>query len=263
MPVVGCHNKPQRGPLTPSRISHAVMLTYERAGLLTATLESLMRASPDLHVVVYDDGSETPEKLAELDTVEASGIHVNRLGHRGLVRTWMEIFIALSAGVNTVYEEDAGIVLLEDDLLFASGWDQTMLRMAKGVERLGLKPGAMTCFRCHEEPQAKVYDLNGVQAYQSMQHGFQCNMVPAWVFDQAAFLEEAAQNSEKGDHGIDVWFIGGMAHRLGLTSFMSMESWVAHVGAGRSVAADQGYVSFKGVGYNLVHGLDVDSGQLF
>lgn len=245
------------------------MLTYERAGLLTATLESLGRASPDLHVVVYDDGSETPEKLAELDQVEESGIHVNRLGHRGLVRTWMEIFTYLSAGINNVYGEDAGIVLLEDDLLFAPGWDDAMLKMARGTAELGLAPGAMTCFRCHDEPQAEVRDLCGVRAYQSMQHGFQVNMVPAWVFDQVAFLEEAASNSENGEHGIDVWFIGGMAHRLGLTSFVSERSWVAHVGAGRSIAGGQGYASFNGVGFNLAHGLlgdavdAADGNQLF
>jgi hypothetical protein len=82
-------------------------------------------------------------------------------------------------------------------------------------------------------------------------------------------FEEAARNSENGNHGIDIWFIGGLAHRMGLTSFMSEQSWVAHVGAGRSIAGGQGYASFKGVGYELVHGLladaasEADGSQLF
>ena len=155
MPVVGLHEKPQKRILTPERIAMATMLTYERPGLLTATLQSLKAASPDLHVVVYDDGSESPEKLAELDSVEASGTHVNRGPHLGFVRTWMQVFFDISCGINNIYEEEAGIVLLEDDLLFAPGWDTTMLKMAKGVEKLGLKPGAMTCFRCHEEPSRR------------------------------------------------------------------------------------------------------------
>ena len=181
----------------------------------------------------------------------------------------MQIFFDLSCTIDVTFAEEDGVVLLEDDLLFAHGWDNTMLKMAKGVEKLGLSPGSMTCFRCHEEPQAEIHDLCGVRGYQSMQHGFQVNMVPVGIFKHLHVFEEAAQNSEKGDHGIDIWFIGGMSHRLGLTSFMSEQSWVAHTGAGRSIAGGQGYVSFKGVGFELVHGLlgesvdQADGVQLF
>jgi glycosyltransferase involved in cell wall biosynthesis len=244
------------------------MLTYERPGLLTATLESLRSASPDLHVVIYDDGSESQEKLQELLEVEDKGFHVNREPHRGLVRTWMKVFDDLSIALDVTVAEDEGIVLLEDDLLFAEGWEFTLLKMAQGAAMLGYKPGAMTCFRCHDEPQSQIVDLNGVNAYQSMQHGFQVNMVPAGIFKRMDVFEEAAKNSENGDHGIDIWFIGGLAHRLGLTSFMCEQSWIAHNGAGRSIAGGQGYASFKGVGYDLVHGLagdvaDGDGAQLF
>jgi hypothetical protein len=175
----------------------------------------------------------------------------------------MRIFEDLSYTIDTVYAEDDGVVMLEDDLLFAPSWDDTLLKMAQGVTRLGLAPGAMTCFRCHEEPQAPIMDLNGVRAYQSMQHGFQVNMVPLGVFKNMGVFEEAAINSENGDHGIDIWFIGGLAHRMGLTSFMSEQSWVAHTGAGRSIASDQGYASFDGVGFELVHGLAYENTQLF
>lgn len=259
MPVIGNHEKKVETK-TPKNIKLAVMLTYERAGLLTATLESFRKATPDMHIVIYDDGSKDGDKLQELDAIEANGFTVNREPHRGLVRTWMKVFKDLSL---TDYNDDDGVVFLEDDLLFAKGWDETLLKMASGVEALGLEPGSMTCFRCHYEPQSQMYDLNGVSAYQSMQHGFQVNMFPLWVMEEMEVLEEAALNSEKGRHGIDIWLIGGLSHRLGLTSFMSEESWVAHVGAGRSVAEGQGYMSFKGVGYNLVHGLSSESGQLF
>jgi hypothetical protein len=262
MPVVGQHEKRLEKTRTPESIAVSVMLTYERPGLLTATVESYLKTT-DVPLVVYDDGSEAGEKFRELDAVEAMGVTVHREPHRGLVRTWRKVFHDFAAGLDLVYTGDEGIVLLEDDLLFAEGWDATLLKMAKGVEVLGLKPGAMTCFRCHAEPQAEIVDLEGVRAYQSMQHGFQVNMVPMWVLGKDVFLDEAVDNSESGAHGIDVWFIGGMSHRLGLTSFMSEQSWVAHVGAGRSVAEGQGYRSFKGVGYSLVHGLAEDSGQLF
>jgi len=255
MPIVGKHERPQEQALVPKTIVRAVMLTYERPGLLTETLKSLKEASPNLKVVVYDDGSKSEEKLRELDAVERGGVHVNREPHRGLVRTWVKVFFDLAATIDVFYEAEDGVVLLEDDLKFAKGWDDVLLRMAQGVADIGLKPGAMTCFRCHERPQAPIVDLNGVRAYQSMQHGFQVNMVPIGVFDNLPVFEEAALNSDKGCHGIDIWFIGGLSHRLGLTSFMSEESWVAHTGAGRTIAGKQGYLPFNGEGYNLVESL--------
>lgn len=252
MPIVGSHEKRVEEVLTPRRIAMAVVLTHERPGYLTRTLESLRKASPWLKVVVYDDGSDSDEKLEELQFVEENGYHVNYGVHRGFVRTWMQVFFDISRGIDNVYDRSDGIVLLEDDLIFAKGWDGVLLAMAAGVEALGLRPGAMTCFRCHGEPQNPLVNLNGVMAYQTMQHGFQLNMFPAWVFDERKMLEEAADNSENGEHGIDIWLMGLMAHRLGLTSFMSEQSWVAHVGASQSLVESQGFRSFKGVGYNLV-----------
>jgi glycosyltransferase involved in cell wall biosynthesis len=263
MPIIGNHERRKPKVKTPKSIALSVMLTYERAGLLTATLESFRKATPDMQIIIYDDGSKSEEKLKELDAVEELGFTVNREPHRGLVRTWMKVFSDLRETLDVDWSDDQGVVFLEDDLLFAKGWDETLLKMASGVEALGLKPGAMTCFRCHYDIQAQIHDLNGVEAYQSMQHGFQVNMFPLWVMNEVEVLEEAALNSENGGHGIDVWLIGGLAHHLDLTSFMSVESWVAHVGAGRSVAESQGYKSFDGVGYNLVHGLSSESGQLF
>lgn len=255
MPVVGCHERPQYRTYVPTHIEQAMLLTHERTGMLTKTLASLRAASPLLRVIVYDDGSQSDEKQAELDAVEASGVTVHREPKRGLVRTWMKIFSDIVEGVGSAYDLDAGIVLLEDDLLFAGGWDDVLLRMARGVHSLGLQPGAMSCFRCHYDIQSEIRDLGGIRAYQSMQHGFQVNLLPAWVFTQTDFLEEAVRNSENGMHGIDIWFIGGLAHRLGLTSFVSEMSWVAHTGAGQSIAEESGYVPFEYEGYELVEGL--------
>jgi hypothetical protein len=265
MPIIGQHEQKRFNKTrVPTELIGAVMLTYNRAGFLSATVESF-RKTTDMRLYIYDDGSDTGDKLRELDAIEETydNIVIYREPHRGLVRTWRKVFYDFAATIDLVNTGDEGIVLLEDDLLFAEGWDQTLLTMAKGCADKGLKPGAMTCFRCHDEPQAQIIDLNGVKAYQTMQHGFQINMVPLWVLGQNEFLDECVERSESGQHGIDIWFIGGMADKLGLTSFMSEESWVAHVGANRSVAEGQGYRSFKGVGYNLVHGLSSESGQLF
>lgn len=253
MPIVGQHEKRVEKVNVPQEIVRAVMLTYERVGLLTATVESYKKTT-DIPLYIYDDGSATDEKMKELDVVEKMGCVVYREKHRGLVRTWRKIFYDFSAGIDLVYAADDGIVLLEDDIIFAKGWDKTLLKMAKGAKDIGLKPGAMTCFRCHKVPQAQIHNLNGVNAYQTMQHGFQINMVPMGVLNENKFLDEAVERSEEGDQGLglDIWFIGGMADRLDLTSFMSEQSWVAHVGANKSVAEGQGYKSFKGVGYNLV-----------
>ena len=249
MPVIGNHTKAVKASTTPTEVSLAVILTYERPGLLTATIDSLRAASPDLRFVIYDDGSESQEKKDELKAIwERGGISVSEEPHRGLIRSWVKIF---GDFVSWSFKPTDGIVLLEDDLLFAKGWDDTLLKMAQGTAALGLKPGAMTCLRCHETPQSQVLNLNGVEAYQSMQHGFQVNLIPAYVFNKHWFYEEAAKNAEAGRHGIDVWFVGGLSHRLGLTSMMSCESLVAHVGAGNSIAGKQGFESFNGMGYNL------------
>ena len=248
MPVVGQHEKPKETILVPKKVALAVILTHERPGLLTRTLDSLRAASPDLHIIVYDDGSTSPEKAEELDN---AGVHVNREPKRGLVRTWMKVFDDISCALDLTVADDEGIVLLEDDLLFAPGWDKTLLTMAGGAADLGFKPGTMTCFRCHGEIQSEVRNLRGVEAYQTLGHGFQVNMVPAGVFRHLEVFEEAAKASEAGRHGLDVHLIGALSHRLGLTSFMSMESWVAHMGANNSIAADFGYVSYQGFGEGL------------
>jgi hypothetical protein len=247
MPIVGRHLKDDRGVKTPKSIDLVVTLTYERPGFLTRTVRSLRRTA-DVPVIIYDDGSTSQEKLDELSRLEADGFLVSREPHRGFIRSWVYIFHQLR---ESFLSPEAGVVLLEDDMIFSFGWDETLLQMAAGTEDLGLQPGAMTCFRVHEEPQAVVRSLRGVEAYQSMQHSFQINMVPAFVFDEVEFYEEAANNAEAGRHGIDVWFLGGLSHRLGLTNMVSVDSWVAHIGAKKSIVEGQGYQSFSSMGYGL------------
>jgi hypothetical protein len=249
MPVIGEHSSPERIE-APSRIVGAFMLTYERPGLLLKTVTSYLQ-NADIPLTIYDDGSESNEKRAELDWISRQGPEVVMEPHRGLVRTWIKVF----EDIADKFDDNDGIVMLEDDLLFAPGWHETLVRMAQGAKNLGFKSGAMSCLRCHAHPQAQIRNLDGVEAYQSMQHGFQVNMVPAWVLKRKDFLEEAVELSEGGNHGLDVWFLGGLSHRLGLTNFISYQSWVSHVGGGQSVAEGQGYRSFHGLGYNLVDSL--------
>lgn len=250
MPVIGSHDRREDTVFVPSKISRVIVLTHERSGLLSHTISSLSITS-SYEVCVFDDGSSTDEKMKELERV-GDKVVVRRLPKQGLVRSWREVFRGLGGELRAgILKPDDGIVLVEDDLLFEKGWDSVLLDMAGGCADIGFKPGAMTCFRCHSDPQSKIRDLRGVSAYQSMCHGFQINMVPAFIFGRDDFLDEAVKKSESGGHGLDVWFVGGLSDSLGLVNFMSERSYVAHIGAGRSVAESFGYVPFSGVGYGL------------
>lgn len=227
----------------------AMMATYERAGMLTRTVESFARTAPDVPLTVYDDGSETLNKKAELQHLEAEGVEIVRLPHGGFVSLWMK---ALEDAASVGAE---GFVLLEDDLSFAPGWLDVLRRMHDGAMAMGRKPGAMSCLRVHSEPQGVPVVLGGVEAYQSMMHGFQVNLVSREAVLRRDVLEEAARRSAEGSHGIDVNWIGLLSHRLGMMSYVSMRSWVAHEGSGTSVVKGQGYRSFEHRGFELVDSL--------
>ncbi len=248
MPVVGQHKVPT-SPDSPRRIDRVLLLTHERPGFLTHAVRALHEASPGLPVQVYDDGSQMADKMVELATMEEQGVRVTRMEHRGFLEAWRFIF------AEQAKESKDGVVLMEDDVIVSDGWDRTLLAMAAGAARLGLNPGAMTCLRCHGIPQAELQDLGGVMAYQSMAHGFQLNMVPAWVLGRQDVVDRAIELSRAGRHGFDVWFLGLLSDMLKLTNFISLHSWAAHLGAGNSVVQRQGYKSFDGVGYDLVPGL--------
>ena len=148
-----------------------------------------------------------------------------------------------------------GLVLLEDDLSFASGWMGILERMYEGAADLGFMPGAMSCLRVHEMPQGKIINLRGVEAYQSMWHGFQVNLMPWEVIENEKLIQLAAEQTLRKKHGIDVYLLGGISDRMGRTNFISIESWVAHEGVGRSLVESQGYKSFQRRGYGLVEEL--------
>jgi hypothetical protein len=176
------------------------------------------------------------------------------LKHTGFINTWKQAF---GWAHRMFLHRVGGLVLLEDDLVFAKGWLDTLVKMHDGAIDAGHLPGAMSCLRVHNEPQNAVVSLNGVDAYQSMMHGFQVNLVPFEVILREDVFDESEKAARGGGHGIDVHWLGNLSHRLGRKNFVSMQSWVAHEGWNRSVVEGQGYGSFKHRGFNLVKGLEV------
>jgi hypothetical protein len=254
MPVIGQRKEKVKPPF-PRRIARVAVLTYERPGLLSETIERLRLESPGLDIVVYDDGSQMAGKLLELSYVERGGVKVVRMPHEGFLASWRKV-IALMGDL----EDNDGVVLMEDDVLVAPKWDQTLLSMAAGTSAMGFKPGAMTCLRCHDVPQSEVVELNGVLAYQSMGHGFQVNLFPAWVLKQTEVVDKAFAMA--GRNGFDVWLIALLSDVLGLVSFSSNYSWAAHLGAGCSSIEALGSRSFQGVGVDLMPGLARKAAQI-
>ena len=228
----------------------ALMLTHERPGLLSETVASFNKTA-SISLTVIDDGSESVEKKAELDRLEAEGTTIWRFSKGGFVNTWVRALGRARGSMRDV----GGLVLLEDDLSFAKGWMCILRRMYEGAADLGYMPGAMCCLRPHEEIQAKKIVLDGVDAYQSMWHGFQVNLMPWEVIENEKLIQLAAEQTLRKKHGIDVYLLGGISDRMGRTNFISIESWVAHEGVGRSLVESQGYKSFQRRGYGLVEEL--------
>jgi len=256
---VGEHRRVQDKPSGISRVV-SLMATYERPGMLTATVKSYLTSDPNPpHLIVFDDGSQSDAKQKELKVVRTLGVTVMELEHAGFITTWRRAFNWAARSLSSQVD---GLVLLEDDLSFAKGWLDVLKRMHNGVYTLGLKPGAMSCLRVHSVPQNTVVNLNGIEAYQSMMHGFQVNLVPFEVILRWDIFEESEAAARAGQHGIDVHWLGNLSHRLGLTNFVSMQSWVAHEGARASIVTGQGYKSFEHRGYNLVEELCRDNGDL-
>ena len=228
----------------------ALMLTHERTGLLSSTVKSY-RQSTNVPLTVIDDGSSSENKRLELDRIEAEGTKVMRFPKGGFVNTWVRALEWARSSMQGI----GGLVLLEDDLSFASGWMGILERMYEGTADLGYMPGAMSCLRVHEDPQSKTISLRGVEAYQSMWHSFQVNLMPWEVIANEGLIHKAAESALKGQHGIDVYLLGGISDRMGRTNFVSMESWVAHEGVGKSLVESQGYRALPYRGYGLVEEL--------
>ena len=229
----------------------AVMITHERPGLLAATVTSFSKTAPLMPLTVFDDGSESPEKKNELRVLEGVGVKVVRLPRMGFIGTWQSVF----SWVRITKSYLGGIILLEDDLTFAVEWADILRRMYEGAADLGFTPGMMSCFRVHEVPQNTPIFLSNVEAYQSMAHSFQVNLVPMEVFKEQAFLDDAAIEARRNKRGLDAVLPGLVTHRLGRTNFISMQSWIAHEGVGESLVSLQGYVPLGFRGYELVEEL--------
>ena len=230
----------------------ALMLTYERPGSLLATVGSYWKTC-DVPLYVFDDGSQDPQKQGELRLVEAAGAHVMRMKHKGFARSWLEIL--RYARKNLTYFDS--LVLLEDDLMFADGWLETLQAMQRGITAHGLKQGMVSCLMPHDKPQGALMSLSGVEAYQSFGHTFQVNMMPWEVLKRFEVIQESVDEvlATRSGHGLDIYLVGNLAHRLKRMSFVSTSSWVAHVGID-SIVESQGFGSCRHCGNNLVPELE-------
>lgn len=231
----------------------ALMITHERPGMLKKTVLSFLDKTPGLKLTIFDDGSSTQAKLDELVEIETYGICVVRCPKSGFIGTWLKAFEWTREHKSGL----GGVILLEDDLSFARGWNDVLVSMYEGAADLGFMPGAMSCLRVHDLPQnMMIVSLRGISAYQVMWQGFQVNLMPWEVIENRKLIDDAAQLAKNGKHGIDVYLLGMISDRMGRTNFVSMESWIAHEGLHASLVEAQGYRSLKHRGISLVKELD-------
>jgi len=252
---VGEHKKEERKPKgCACERPVALMVTHERPGFLLATVGSFWRSAPHLHLYVFDDGSTSPDKEDELELVRETGAEIIRLPHMGFAETWLQAFHFAKRNL-IAYDS---LVLLEDDIIFAEGWLDVLSRMQRGIHDMGFEQGFTSCLRPHLNPQSRVVELDGIRAYQSMAHTWHVNMLPFEVLERMDVIEESVDEVRKSTmgRGLDVYLVGNLAHRLKRLSFVSMESWVGHMGFAHSLVASQGFENCKHPGVNLVGELD-------
>jgi len=244
--------KPSRHRINPLML----MVTYERPGALTATLDSFFNTTSGMVLHVLDDGSSSDEKKAELDKVETRGVMVHRMPHRGIGPTWMEIF-------RFAKENASGhdsVVFLEDDLRFSVSWLDVMASILLGSIEKGYKTGMVTCFRayddaCWECKQVEV--VGGVEVFRPENNSFQANIFLPELLDNMGMMDEAAMRAESEGWGIDKQLCQDMREKMGRVNFCSVRSYIEHTGCGRnpSIAREHGYVCYPFRGFNLVHEL--------
>jgi len=228
----------------------AMMITHERPGFLLATVNSFRMTAPDVRLHVFDDGSHTESKIAELEMVRRMGAVVIRLPHSGFANTWERAF---DFARRSLVGYDS-VIMLEDDIVFAKGWLDVLKRMQRAIPERGLKQDMTSCFRPHMELPSESVSLGGVEAYASMAHSFQVNMMPFEVLNRMDVIEESVREANESNRGLglDVYLVGNLAHRLHRTSFVSTASWVGHMGACCTVVGKQGWGACKHAGVNLV-----------
>lgn len=228
----------------------ALMLTYNRPGLLIGSVNSFFNTTQGIPLYIFDDGSDDPNKSVEFSClVKRENVEVRIMPHRGFARSWLEILRLVKGGLGD-YDS---VITLEDDIIFASGWLDVLQKMQSGMADLGYAQGMTTCFRPHRNLQSSLVDLRGVKAYQSMAHTFHVNLFPMALLDRFDILEESVEESlkSKSKHGIDVYWVGNISHRLGRVNFISEQSWIAHVGFS-SMVKKEGFTACMHGGINPV-----------
>ena len=236
----------------------ALMLTYNRTGLLLGAVNSFLTTTEDVPLCIFDDGSDDYNKRMELLCIEQIGgrVSVVRLKHGGFAKSWLDI-LCFVHDTKQVFGKYDSVITLEDDIMFAPGWLDVLKKMQNGIADMGFLQGMTTCFRPHETIQSPLVDLRGVAAYQSMAHTFHVNLFPMAVLDRLDVLRESVEESLKSSyhHGIDVYWVGNISHRLGRVNFISEQSWVAHVGFS-SMVKTQGFIACRHGGINPVKCLE-------
>lgn len=238
--------KPARGRINPLML----MVTYERPGTLTETLDSFFRTTPGYVLHVLDDGSPSEEKKEELRRAEARGVKVVRMPHRGIGPTWMEIFRFAKANV----ESHDSVIFLEDDLRFSVSWLDVMASMLLGAVEKGYKTGLVTCFRAYEVAK-NVVTIGGVEAFEPENNSFQANIFLPELLDQMDVMDAAAMEAEEEKWGIDKRLCRNVREKMGRVNFSSVRSYVRHTGGRTSIARKHGYVYYPFDGCNLVQEL--------
>ena len=250
---VGEHEKRQGAKASPCENPVALMITHDRPGLLLATVGSFWKTTSCVPLNIFDDGSTHRDKAAELELVRGTGAVIHKLPAMGFARVWQHAFLFAKEHLRAF----DSVIMLEDDIVFAKGWLETLQAMQKGIVGLGLGQGMTSCFRPHEEPQNPVVELCGIEAYQSMAHTFHVNMMPMDVLRDFSVVEESVSeviNTRRG-LGLDVYLVGNLAHRLNRQSFVAMQSWAAHLGL-ESIVEGQGFGKCGHPGFNLVAELE-------
>ena len=233
----------------------ALMLTYERPGLLIGAVNSFLETTKGVPLHVFDDGSDDRNKQTELNCIAGSGkgVEVHSMLHKGFAESWLEVL----RFVKKRFSNHDSVITLEDDVMFAHGWLDILQKMQGGIADMGYLQGMTTCFRPHDNLQSPLVDLRGVKAYQSMAHTFHVNLFPMVLLDRFDVLEKSVEESLKSrsKHGIDVYWVGNISHRLNRVNFISEQSWVAHVGFS-SMVKKQGYTACLHGGINPVKELE-------
>lgn len=238
--------KPARGRINPL----ILMVTYERPGVLTATLDSFFKATPGYVLHVLDDGSPSDEKNEELNKVQKRGVIVHRMPHRGIGPTWMEIFRFAKANVSG----HDSVIFLEDDLEFSVSWLDVMASMLLGAVEQGYKVGMMTCFRAYEVAK-NVVTVGGIEVFEPENNSFQANIFLPELLDSMDVMDEAAKEAEAEKWGIDKRLCENIRSKMGRVNFSSVRSYIKHTGGRTSIARKHGYVYYPFDGCNLVQEL--------